>query len=72
MAMKSKQDGAGVDRRGFLKTMGSGAAGTAAVAAGAVAVAPTTADAAESATDRTKKRYKESDHVKTYYRTNRY
>ncbi len=70
--MQSKKGDAGVDRRGFLKTLGSSAAGTAAVAAAAAAVVPATAEAAEAATERTKKRYKETDHVKAYYRTNRY
>lgn len=72
MAMQSNKNGAGVDRRGFLRSLGSSAAGTAAVAAGAVAIVPVTAEAAENATERTKKRYKETDHVKAYYRTNRY
>ena len=72
MAMKSKQDGAGLDRRGFLKSLGSSAAGTAAVAAGAVAIVPANLEAAENAAERAKKRYKETDHVKAYYRTNRY
>ena len=72
MAMNAKQDDTGVDRRGFLKTLGSSAAGTAVVAAGAVATDPTAAQAAESAAERTKKRYQETDHVKAYYRTNRY
>ena len=70
--MQSKQAGPGVDRRGFLRTLGSGAAGTAAVAAGAAAVAPAAAEAAENAAERVKKRYRETDHVKAYYRTNRY
>ena len=70
--MKSTETGAGVDRRGFLKAAGSGAAGTAAVAVGAVMVAPEIAEAAENAAERVKKRYRETDHVKAYYRTNRY
>ena len=70
--MKTKQTDAGVDRRGFLRTLGNGAAGTAVVAAGAVVVAPETAEAAENAADRVKKRYRETDHIKAYYRTNRY
>lgn len=61
-----------VDRRGVLKSLGRSAAGTAAVAAGAAAVVPGTAEAVESAADRVKKRYRDSDHVKTYYRVNRY
>ena len=68
--MKTK-DKRGVDRRGFLKSVGGGAAGAATVALG-VSVAAAPADAAENAADRKKKRYKESEHVKAYYRTNRY
>ena len=72
MAMKSKQGEGNVDRRGFLRSLGSSVAGTAAVAAGTVAASPTAAEAAENAADRVKKRYRETDHVKAYYRTNRY
>jgi hypothetical protein len=59
-----------VDRRGFLKAVGltAGAAATAA----AVTTAPTAAVAAESQADKLKARYKETDHVKAFYRTNRY
>ncbi len=59
---------AGLDRRGFLKGAALGAGAAAAVAVGAT---PDTAAASESASDRTKARYQETDHVKTYYRTNR-
>lgn len=61
----------GVDRRGFLRSVGQGAAGTAAVAATSVGLAAP-ADAVETRADRVKRRYRESDHVKTFYRTNRY
>lgn len=70
--MKSKQAASDVDRRGFLRSLGSGAAGTAAAAVGALAALPTTVDAAENAAERVKKRYRETDHIKAYYRTNRY
>ena len=70
--MKSIATGTGVDRRGFLRTLGSSAAGTAVAAAGAVAIAPDAAEAAESTAERNKKRYRETEHVKAYYRTNRY
>ena len=70
--MTTRKTEAGVDRRGFLRTLGSGAAGTAAAATGAVVLAPADAEAAESAAERVKKRYRESEHVKAYYRTNRY
>ena len=59
-----------LDRRGFLKGIGTGAAGAATVAAGVVASGP--AVAAESAADKKKVRYRETDHVKKYYATNRY
>ena len=59
-----------LDRRGFLKGIGTGAAGAATVAAGVGAAGP--AVAAESSADRKKARYRETDHVKKYYATNRY
>lgn len=72
MAMKTKDDAAGVDRRGFLRSLGSSAAGTAVVAAGAISLGASAVNASESKAERVKKRYRESEHVKTYYRTNRY
>ncbi len=59
-----------LDRRGFLKGIGTGAAGAATVAAGVAASTP--AMAVESAADKKKMRYRESEHVKKYYATNRY
>ena len=59
-----------VDRRGFLKGIGTGAAGAATVVPGSVAAS--SAEAAESATDKKKVRYRESEHIKKYYATNRY
>ena len=56
------------DRRGFLKSIGGASVAGVAVAAGAAAPAL----AAESDTDKKKARYRETDHVKAYYRTNRY
>lgn len=55
-----------VDRRSFFKALGAGAA---------VAVAPvaaTPAAALDPGGEEKKSRYRESDQVKTYYRTNRY
>ena len=69
--MKSKESASDFDRRGFLRTLGGGATGTAAAVAG-ITTAPDAAAASESKADRVKKRYRESDHVKAYYRTNRY
>ena len=57
-----------VDRRGFLKSIGGASVAGAAVAVGA---APPAA-AAENDDDKKKSRYRETDHVKAYYRTNRY
>jgi hypothetical protein len=58
-----------VGRRDFLRALGAGA-GVAATAAGPLASAAK-ADS-ESADERKKARYKETDHVKTFYRVNRY
>jgi hypothetical protein len=67
-ASKGKpQTTAGVDRRRFFMLGGSAVA--------AVAVVPLAggeAEADESQADRVKARYKETDHVKNYYRVNRY
>jgi secreted PhoX family phosphatase len=60
-----------VDRRHFLKGLGTGAGATAMVAASTI-IAAAPAEAAESTADKKKKRYKETEHVKAYYRTNRY
>lgn len=62
-------DKAEIGRRSVLKAFGLAGASVAVVAADAVA---TTADAAESDADKRKARYRESDHVKSFYRTNRY
>jgi hypothetical protein len=59
-----------LDRRGFLKGIGTGAAGAATVAAGVSVTTP--AMAAESGADKKKARYRESEHVKKFYATNRY
>ena len=57
-----------VGRRDFLRVLGAGA--------GAAAVAPATTVAAradsENNDEKKKARYKETDHVKAYYRVNRY
>jgi hypothetical protein len=55
-------------RRGFLQAGLFGA--SAAAAATGAAVVP--AAATESDADKKKARYRETDHVKTYYATNRY
>jgi hypothetical protein len=58
---------AGVDRRRFFLMGGSAVA-----AAAVVPLAGSEAAAEESQAERVKARYKESDHVKNYYRVNRY
>ena len=54
-------------RRQFLRTLGAGAAATAAAPLASEAVADS-----ESNDEKRKARYRESDEVKTYYRVNRY
>ena len=64
---KGKTPSSGVDRRSLFLMGGS------AVAAAAVApLASSEAEADESQSERVKARYKETDHVKNYYRVNRY
>ena len=58
---------AGVDRRRFFLMGGSAVA-----AAAVVPLASSEALADESQAERVKARYKETDHVKNYYRVNRY
>lgn len=58
---------AGVDRRSFFMMGGSAVA-----AAAVVPLVGSEAVADESQSERVKARYKESDHVKNYYRVNRY
>ena len=61
------QAATGVDRRRFFLMGGSAVA-----AAAAVPLSSVDAAADESQAERSKARYKESDHVKNYYRVNRY
>jgi hypothetical protein len=65
-----KQDKKAMDRRNFLRSVGG--ASTAAVAAVAAPIAATEAQAYDPGQDETKGRYRESDHVKAFYRTNGY
>ena len=58
-----------VGRRDFLRALGAGA-GVAATAAGPLAT-PAMADS-ESNDEKRKARYKETDHVKAFYRVNRF
>jgi len=56
-----------VDRRSFFR-----AGGGVAIAATAAVLPTQEAEASESQAERTKARYSETDHVKTFYRVNRY
>jgi hypothetical protein len=64
MSQKSKETA--LDRRNFFKALGAGAT----VAVAPVAVTP--AVAVDPGKDETKARYRESEHVKDFYRVNRY
>jgi len=60
-----QQDKSKLGRRDFLRAMGAGA-GLAVTAAAPLAAA------AESEAEQKKARYKETDHVKAYYKVNRF
>ncbi|MGU3537068.1 formate dehydrogenase [Methylobacterium sp. A54F] len=65
---RDKQNGIG--RRQFFRTLGGGSA-----VAAASLVAPITATPAQAydpGSEETKARYRETDHVKAFYRTNAY
>jgi hypothetical protein len=66
--LRESKKAAGVDRRRFFLMGGSAVAAAAVV----VPLAGTEAVADESQAERVKARYKETDHVKNYYRVNRY
>ncbi len=67
--MTDKNDKA-MDRRNFLR--GVGGASTVAVAAVASPLTATDAQAYNPGAEETKARYRETDHVKAFYRTNGY
>ena len=67
--MTDKTDKA-MDRRNFLRTVGG--ASTVAAAAVASPLAATDAQAYDPGSAETKTRYRETDHVKAYYKTNGY
>ena len=64
--MNAEKKKAGVERRDFLRVMGAGAA------AAVPLLAAGRAQAVETADQRVKQRYRETDHVKKYYETNRF
>lgn len=66
--MSKEQDKKALDRRSFFRGLG----GAAAVAGAAVATSGAPAAAQENPTERRKARYRETEHVKNFYRTNRY
>jgi hypothetical protein len=66
--MTRKPDKA-IDRRNFFRTVGGSAA---AAAAAASPLTATEAQAYDPGNEETKARYRESDHVKAFYRTNGY
>jgi hypothetical protein len=63
-----KEDKSKVGRRDVLRAIGAGAG----LAVTAATPLITEAAAEESDSDKKKARYKETDHVKAYYRVNRY
>ena len=66
-ANKGKPQDTGVDRRRFFMMGGSAAAAAAVMPLEGSEAAPD-----ESQPERVKARYKETDHVKNFYRVNRY
>jgi hypothetical protein len=67
--MKKEPAKATVRRRDFLRALGAGAG--VAVTVGGPLATPAAADS-ESEDEKRKARYKETEHVKTFYRVNRY
>jgi TAT (twin-arginine translocation) pathway signal sequence len=65
---KATQAGPTLGRREFLRTLG---VGTAAAAAPGPVVSQARADT-ETSDEKRKARYRETEHVKTFYRVNRY
>jgi hypothetical protein len=66
--MKTEKSRTALNRRNFLGAVG----GATAVTAAASPVASTEAQAYDPGNDETKARYRETDHVKAFYRTNGY
>jgi hypothetical protein len=66
--MADQKPKAELDRRRFLLGVGAGATAAATVQIGAASPA----EAYDPGSDETKQRYRETDHVKTFYRVNGY
>lgn len=64
----TKKQSAKMGRRDFLRALGAGAGAT---AAGGALATEARADS-ETNDEKRKPRYRETEHVKTYYRVNRY
>jgi hypothetical protein len=64
----AKDDKPKVDRRTFLGALGAGAG----AAAGAGALTTAARADSESNDEKVKARYRETEHVKTFYRVNKY
>jgi hypothetical protein len=69
MTAMKKERQAKIGRRDFLRALG---AGTSAAVAGAGPLAGEALADTETNDEKRKARYRESEHVKTYYRVNRY
>ncbi len=67
----TRKDGTGLGRRQFFRALGGGTAAAAAAVA-AVPLSPTEAKAYDPGNAETRSRYRETDHVKAFYRTNGY
>jgi hypothetical protein len=65
--MNDKQPKAKLGRRDFLRSLGAGATAAVAAPLAGEAMADT-----ETAEEKRKARYQETDHVKTFYRVNQY
>lgn len=68
--MTPTRDATAMDRRKFFRSVGGASA--VAVASVAAPLAATDAQAYEPGNDETKARYRESEHVKAFYRSNGY
>jgi hypothetical protein len=66
-----QRDKATVGRRDFLRAMATGA-GVAAISVGPLATTAAADADSENNEEKRKARYKETDHVKAFYRVNRY